>query len=159
MKALNSVSVKVKTLPHFKGPLPEYKSEGASGLDVTAVLEQGTLTIKPLERKLLPTGLCFEIPAGWEFQVRPRSGLALKKGFTLLNPPGTIDSDYRGELKLIVINLSQSDVTIKDGERLAQLVLCPIGQVRWDHLNTLGASHRGDLGFGLHGSVNFGLCT
>ena len=151
MEILSPILVKVKTLPHFRGTLPAYKSKGASGLDVCALLESKILTLGSLERKLLSTGLCFEIPVGWEFQIRPRSGLAISRGLALLNSPGTIDSDYRGELKLIVINLSQNKLIIKNGERIAQLILCPIGKVKWDLKQVLGKTPRADKGLGSTG--------
>lgn len=142
--------LKVKKLNHFKGDLPEYKSEFASGFDAKACLQQN-ITLKPGERALIPTGLCFEIPPGLELQSRPRSGLALKKGLTVLNSPGTIDSDYRGEVKIILINHGQEDFIVQDQERIAQIVLCPVYQAEFELSDTLSESQRGGGGFGSTG--------
>lgn len=144
------IDVKVKALPHFKGEWPAYQSKLASGFDVRAQLAR-PLTVKPGERVLVPTGLSFEIPEGYEIQARPRSGWALKQGMTLLNTPGTIDADYRGEVKVILINLGQEPVRIEDQERIAQFVVCPILQVRLARVETLGETERGAGGFGSTG--------
>ena len=147
---LKRIVLKVKKLPHFKGELPSYQSVWASGFDVRAQLNS-EVRLKSLERALIPTGLIFEIPAGFELQVRPRSGLSFKKGLSIPNSPGTIDSDYRGELKIIVINLSDKDVVVEDQQRVAQVVLCPVfhAQLKWaDNLNT---TERGTDGFGSTG--------
>ena len=144
------MNVKIKILDHFVGDLPEYKSLGASGADVRARLKT-PLTLAPFGRALVPTGLAFEIPSGIEIQVRPRSGLALKKALFLLNSPGTIDSDYRGELKIILSNLSNKDVVIADQERIAQIVLCPVLKAKWVVEDTLKTTQRGDKGFGSTG--------
>lgn len=127
--------------------LPKYESSGASGLDLRAFLD-ADLTIKPLQRVKVPTGLKMEIPAGYEGQVRPRSGLAIKYGLTVLNSPGTIDSDYRGEIEIILINLSADDVIIRDADRIAQLVIAPVCQVKLLETDVLGESGRGSGGFG-----------
>lgn len=144
------VPVKIKTLSHFSGALPSYESLYASGADVRATLNK-SITLNSLERALIPTGLTFEIPTGFEIQVRPRSGLALNKGLSLINSPGTIDADYRGELKIIVINLSATDVTINDQERVAQIVLCPVVQAKWQLVQKLNQTTRGEGGFGSTG--------
>jgi dUTP pyrophosphatase len=137
----------VKLLPHFSGNLPAYESEWASGFDVRAQLSED-LTLNPGDRSLIPTGLAFEIPPGFEIQARPRSGLAIKQGVSLVNTPGTIDADYRGEVKIIVINLGQAPVVIKSGDRIAQLVLCPIFHADFELVEELGETRRGEGGFG-----------
>ncbi len=142
--------VKVKKLEHFKGCLPEYKSAGASGFDIRACLREN-LVLKPGERALIPSGLAFEIPPGFEFQSRPRSGLALKKGLTVLNSPGTIDSDYRGEVQTLILNTGRENITIKDQERIAQLVLCPVFRAEWTEQDSLSETQRGGGGFGSTG--------
>ena len=147
---MSTVSLKVKKLAHFKGKLPSYHSVHASGFDVCAQLEK-SLTIKSRERVLIPTGLIFEIPTGFELQVRPRSGLSFKKGLSVPNSPGTIDSDYRGELKVIMINLSIEDALIEDQQRVAQVVLCPVFQARLEWAEELSATERGLGGFGSTG--------
>lgn len=147
---MQALSVKVKRLSHFRGELPAYQSHGASGFDVRACLE-APLTLAPGERTLIPTGLSFEIPLGYELQARPRSGWAAKQGITLLNTPGTIDADYRGEVKIIVINLGRDAVTVQDQDRIAQLVLCPVLQARFELADELGATERGAGGFGSTG--------
>jgi len=143
-------SVKIQKLPHFKGELPRYESRYASGFDVRAQLSQ-KIKLSPQKRTLIPTGLIFEIPLGFELQVRPRSGWALKKGLTVMNAPGTIDSDYRGELKIIVINLGQEDVIIEDQNRVAQVVLCPVYQAQFFEVKKVDSSVRGGKGFGSTG--------
>jgi len=130
--------------------LPQYATEGAAGMDVRAFL-QNPITLQSLERTAVPTGLFFEIPAGYEVQVRPRSGLALKQGITCLNTPGTIDSDYRGELKVIVINLSTEPQTIHPGDRIAQLVLQRVEQIGWQPVTALNDTGRSSGGFGSTG--------
>ena len=142
--------VKIKKLKHFKGNLPEYKSTGASGFDIRACLKEN-LTLKPGERVLIPTGLGFEVPPGFELQSRPRSGLALKKGLTVLNSPGTIDSDYRGEVQTLILNTSKENVMIKDQDRVAQLVLCPVFRAEFIEQDTLSETQRGGGGFGSTG--------
>ncbi len=147
---MQKLSVKIKRLENFKGELPQYQSAGASGFDVRAQL--GTpLTIKPGERALVPTGLSFEIPLGFEIQARPRSGLAAKNGLTVLNTPGTIDADYRGEVKIILINLGQENMIINDQERCAQLVIAPIIQAQFEVADELSSTERGAGGFGSTG--------
>lgn len=143
-------AVRVKRLPHFKGHMPRYESTGASGMDVRAQLES-PVVLEPGMRALIPTGLCFEIPAGFEIQVRPRSGWAARSGISLVNTPGTIDADYRGEVKVIIINLGQQTVQIQDQDRIAQLVLCPILQADLVEVTELGETVRGAGGFGSTG--------
>lgn len=140
--------VKIKnTSPN---PLPKYGSKMAAGVDVQACLEE-VLLIEPMERVLIPTGLYLEIPSGTECQVRPRSGLALKKGLTLVNSPGTIDADYRGEVKILMINLSQESQSIKPGDRIAQLVFSKFEKVDWETKHLLSDTPRGIGGFGSTG--------
>lgn len=127
--------------------LPAYMTDGSAGMDLTADLE-GDLVLKPLERTLIPTGIAVALPRGFEAQIRPRSGLAFKKGFTLLNSPGTIDSDYRGEIQLIAINLGQEPVVIRNGERVAQMVVQRVCKVQWEEVNELPSSRRNEGGFG-----------
>ena len=146
----NTLKLKVKTLPHFKGDLPKYETEGASGFDIRASLNE-ELVLSPKERTLVPTGLSFEVPPGFELQCRPRSGLALKKGLGVLNSPGTIDSDYRGEIKVIVLNASKENISIKDQDRIAQLVLCPVYKAQFVLQEKLEKSIRGGGGFGSTG--------
>lgn len=128
-------------------PLPTYATEGSSGLDLRAYLSE-PLTLDSLERTLVPTGLFLEIPEGWEAQVRPRSGLAIKQGLTCLNTPGTIDSDYRGEIKVILVNLGKEPQTIQSGDRIAQMVFQQVQQIKWAAAETLSESARGEGGFG-----------
>ncbi len=142
--------VRVKKLKHFKGELPEYKSEGASAFDLRACLKEDII-LQPGERTLIPSGLSFEIPPGFEFQARPRSGWALKQGLTVLNSPGTIDSDYRGEVKTLVLNAGKKNITIKDQDRVAQLALCPVFKAEFIEGQKLSYSGRGGGGFGSTG--------
>lgn len=146
-----AVPVRVRRLPHGSGlPLPQPASAGSAGLDLRAALES-ELVLAPGERALVPTGLVLEIPAGWEGQVRPRSGLALRHGITLPNAPGTIDSDYRGELQVILANSGGAPVTIRRGDRIAQLVVAPVAAVEWIESDELSASAREGGGFGSTG--------
>ncbi len=147
---ISQITIKIKTLDHYKGELPKYESAFASGFDVRAQIDS-SLTLKPGERALVSTGLSFEIPQGLEIQARPRSGLAIKKGITLLNTPGTIDADYRGEVKIILVNLGNEDLIINDQDRIAQLVVCPIFQVGFEHVVSLSETVRGSGGFGSTG--------
>ena len=130
--------------------LPKYESEGASGMDLRAFIDED-VSIQPMGRVKIPTGLRIEIPAGFEAQVRPRSGLAIKSGLTVLNSPGTIDSDYRGDLEIILINLGVQDVVIKDGDRIAQLVIAPVCRAALTETNVLTDTIRGSAGFGSTG--------
>ena len=147
---IQKIQVKVKKSPHFKGSLPGYESLWASGFDIRAQLDN-PLQIKPMQRVLIPTGLSFEIPPGFEIQVRPRSGLSLKQGLSLPNTPGTIDADYRGELKVPMINFSHETLIIEDQQRIAQAVLCPVFQAKWLLRKELGETARGAGGFGSTG--------
>ena len=132
-------------------PLPTYETVHAAGMDLRAYLNE-SITIKPLERAIVPTGLFIELPAGVEAQVRPRSGLAAKKGITVLNSPGTIDADYRGEIKVILVNLSNEEFIINDGERFAQLVIARHEKIEWIPTVSLQESERGVGGFGSTGT-------
>ena len=137
--------MEIKIVNRSKHPLPEYKTKASAGMDIN--LEE-IVTLKPLERKLIPTGLFIELPEGYEAQIRPRSGLALNEGLGLLNSPGTLDADYRGELGVIVVNLSNNMITIEDGERICQMVINKVEQAEWIEVNELSDSERGDGGFG-----------
>ena len=141
----------VKIVNKSHHDVPAYQTAGSSGMDVRAMLE-APLTLAPMERALVPTGLFLEMDQSLECQVRPRSGLALKKGLTVLNTPGTIDADYRGEVGIILVNLSAETVTLSDGERIAQLVFAPVLQVEWDESETLTETERGAGGFGSTGT-------
>ncbi len=147
---MKTLIVKIKKLENFKGEIPQYQSTGASGVDVRAQLS-APMTLKPGERAMIPTGLSFEIPLGFEIQARPRSGIAAKQGITLLNTPGTIDADYRGEVKIIIINLGQESVLIQDQERVAQLVIAPVIQAQFEVVDELSPTERGIGGFGSTG--------
>lgn len=140
----------VKTLENFQGPLPQYESTLASGFDVRAQLD-ASMMVAPGQRVLIPTGLAFAIPEGFELQARPRSGLAAKFGISLVNTPGTIDADYRGEVKIILINHGQEDFEIKDQDRVAQLVLAPVIQAEFVLVDSLSDTNRGAGGFGSTG--------
>ncbi len=144
--------VKVKKMRDFDWDLPQYESYGAAGMDVRGYVESGSLTLKPMERVLVPTGLALEIPQGHEVQIRPRSGLALKHGITMVNAPGTIDSDYRGEVGVILINMGNSDYTLRHGERIAQMVLAPVIRFSWIEVEELEETDRGVGGFGSTGN-------
>ncbi len=147
------VSVAIVRLPHGAGlPLPAYESTGAAGMDLRAALgEGGSIDLAPRERALVPTGIAIALPEGFEAQVRPRSGLAAKHGITCLNSPGTIDADYRGEIKVILINHGAEPVTITHGERIAQLVVAPVVQAAWRETDSLDETRRGAGGFGSSG--------
>jgi dUTP pyrophosphatase len=138
-------------LPHGEGlPLPAYATSGSAGADLRAAV-RSELTLRPGHRTLVPTGLSIALPQGWEAQVRPRSGLAVKHGVTVLNAPGTIDSDYRGEIKVALVNLGDEVVTLKRGDRIAQLVIAPVVQVSWSVVDRLDGTGRGSGGFGSTG--------
>lgn len=147
---MRKINTKVKTLANFKGELPRYESLWASGFDVRAQVEQ-PITLKAGASYMVPTGLSFEIPLGYEIQVRPRSGLAAKKSVTVLNTPGTVDADYRGEVKVILINLGKEDFVIQDQDRIAQMVLCPVVQADLELVTELSETSRGAGGFGSTG--------
>jgi len=139
--------MKVSIVNHSKHPLPEYATALSAGMDIRANIDN-PIVLKPLERKLIPTGLFIELPAGYEAQIRPRSGLAIKKGITVLNSPGTIDADYRGEVCIILVNLSSEDFEIVDGERICQMVIAEHVQAKWVEVEVLGDTERGAGGFG-----------
>ncbi len=140
----------VKVINRSGRELPNYQTPLAAGMDVTAAMEE-SVVIEPLGRAMIPTGLFVEIPAGYEIQVRPRSGLAAKHGITVLNSPGTIDADYRGEIKVILVNLSDEAFEVKPGERIAQLVLASHERIEWDAVGELSDTERGAGGFGSTG--------
>jgi dUTP pyrophosphatase len=145
------VSVPVRRLAHARDlPLPAYATPGSAGLDLLAAVD-APVALAPLARRLVPTGLALALPAGFEAQVRPRSGLALKEGVTLLNAPGTIDSDYRGEVGAVLVNLGDAPVTIERGQRIAQLVIAPVVQAALAETDDLSATARGASGFGSTG--------
>ena len=141
----------VKIINQSKHELPQYETKGSAGMDLRANLDQ-SITLKPLERAMIPTGLSMALPEGYEAQVRPRSGLAAKKGITVLNTPGTIDADYRGEIKVILINLSGEDFIVEDGERIAQMVIASFEQIKWEEADILETTSRGTGGFGSTGN-------
>lgn len=140
-------AIEIKIINQSSNPLPSYATAGSSGMDIRASLP-GPQSLKPFERALIPTGIFIEIPAGFEVQVRPRSGLAIKQGITCLNTPGTIDADYRGEIKIILINLSQEEQVIQPGDRIAQLVLQQVEQASWKEVAVLEVTDRNAGGFG-----------
>lgn len=141
----------VKIINRSHHPLPQYATELSAGMDLRAFVSE-SITIQPLERKLIPTGLFIELPSGYEAQVRPRSGLAYKYGITVLNSPGTIDADYRGEIGVVLVNLSDTPFIIEDGERIAQLVVARYERIAWKNSDTLSESERGVGGFGHTGT-------
>lgn len=142
--------MRIRIVNRSHHPLPAYETAAAAGMDIRACLDQ-PVTLKPLGRALIPTGLFIELPEGAEAQVRPRSGLAAKKGVTVLNSPGTIDADYRGEIKVILVNLSAEDFSVEDGERIAQLVVARHERVEWQLSDDLTGTERGAGGFGSTG--------
>ena len=150
---VSSIHVCVRPLPHFEGlDLPAYETLGAAGMDVrAAVPEDEPIVLEPGQRDMISTGLSVAIPVGYEIQMRPRSGLAAKHGLTCLNSPGTIDSDYRGELKVILINHGSEPFTIKRGERIGQMVLAPVTRIVWEEVDSLDETARGAGGFGSTG--------
>ncbi|HIW87302.1 MAG TPA: dUTP diphosphatase [Candidatus Onthomorpha intestinigallinarum] len=139
--------MKVKIVNKSKHPMPAYQTTLSAGMDLQADIET-SVKLKPLERVLVPTGLYISLPKGSEAQIRPRSGMALKQGVTVLNSPGTIDADYRGEIKVLLINLSDKEVEIKDGERIAQMVVARHETIEWDEVEILDETERGQGGFG-----------
>ncbi len=140
-------SIEIKIINTSSNPLPGYATSGSSGMDIRANLDTQQ-SLKPLERALIPTGIFIEIPNGFEVQIRPRSGLAIKHGITCLNSPGTVDADYRGEIKVILINLSQEDQVIQHGDRIAQIVVQQVEQAIWKPVRELESTERNDGGFG-----------
>jgi dUTP pyrophosphatase len=151
---MTTPNIPVVQLAHAHGlPLPAYETVGAAGMDLRAAVEDDApIVLKPGARVMAPTGLAFAVPPGFEAQVRPRSGLAAKAGVTCLNTPGTIDSDYRGEVKVILINLGEEDFTIRRGDRIAQLVIAPVIQASWSLVASLDETTRGAGGFGSTGA-------
>jgi dUTP pyrophosphatase len=139
--------MKVKIVNHSKHELPAYSTELSAGMDIRANLNE-PVVMKPMERKLIPTGLFIELPKGFEAQIRPRSGMALKRGISVLNTPGTIDADYRGEVGIILINLSGEEVVIEDGERICQMIIARHETVEWEAVDSLEITSRGAGGFG-----------
>jgi dUTP pyrophosphatase len=144
--------LRVRIINQSSNPLPEYVTEGAAGMDIRANIEV-PLTLKSMQRVLVPTGLFIELPDGYEAQIRPRSGLAIKQGITCLNTPGTIDSDYRGEIKVILINLSQEDQTIQHGDRIAQMIVHSVEQIKWKTVKKIKTTKRNEGGFGHTGKI------
>ena len=143
--------MKIKIVNKSKHALPAYETAFSAGMDLRASLDEPIL-LKPMERVLVPTGLFIELPAGYEAQIRPRSGLAIKKGISLVNTPGTIDADYRGEIKIITINLSGEDFIIQDGERIAQMIISRHETAEWTEVEELNETSRGEGGFGHSGT-------
>ncbi|MFA6199864.1 MAG: dUTP diphosphatase [Bacteroidales bacterium] len=137
----------VRIVNKSKHSIPEYATESSAGMDLRANIEESVI-LKPLERAMIPTSIFIELPTGYEAQVRPRSGLAAKNGITVLNTPGTIDADYRGEIKVILVNLSNQDFEIKDGERIAQMIIAKHERIDWQEVETLSETQRGEGGFG-----------
>ena len=150
-----SLQVRIQRLAHAEGlPLPAYETPGAAGMDLrAAVPDEAPLVIRPGAREMVPTGLSIAVPEGYEAQVRPRSGLAARQGITCLNTPGTVDSDYRGEVKVILINLGEENVLIRRGDRIAQMVICPVVQASWFETDSLDKTERGSGGFGSMGGA------
>ncbi|GAA5520176.1 dUTP diphosphatase [Aliifodinibius salicampi] len=145
------MKIQFKKLPHAKDlPLPSYESKYAAGMDIRAALEK-PVTLKPGERALIPTGLKMAMPEGYEAQMRPRSGLAYRNGITMLNTPGTIDADYRGELKMLAVNFGEEDFEINHGDRIAQMIIAPVIQAEVHEVEDLSDTERGDGGFGSTG--------
>ncbi|MBL7736905.1 MAG: dUTP diphosphatase [Chitinophagaceae bacterium] len=145
-------TVKVSIINRSANPLPEYATAGSAGVDIRASLD-AAVTLQPMERLLIPTGLFIELPQGYEAQIRPRSGLAIKQGLTCLNSPGTIDADYRGEIKVILINLSGEAQTIQTGDRIAQMVVQRVERLSWETVETISSTERGAGGFGHTGKI------
>lgn len=141
------MAVEIRIINQSSNPLPSYATEGSSGMDLRANLENPA-SLQPLERKLIPTGIFIELPEGFEAQVRPRSGLAVKQGITCLNTPGTIDQDYRGEIKIILINLSGEEQVIEPGDRIAQLVIQKVEKASWLNATEISVTERNQGGFG-----------
>jgi dUTP pyrophosphatase len=146
-----SVQVRLQQLPHGLAlPLPHYATEHSAGMDLMAAIA-GDIILKPMERQLIATGIAIALPEGYEAQIRPRSGLALKNGISMVNAPGTIDADYRGEIKVLLINLGQEIFTVSHGMRIAQMVVAPVSRVQWQQVETMDDTARGAGGFGSTG--------
>ena len=149
---MNSLPVYLLQLPHGKDlPLPEYATAHSAGADLMAAID-GEIIIRPMERQLVPTGVSIALPDGYEAQIRPRSGLALKHGISLVNTPGTIDADYRGEIKVLIINLGQDAFTVTRGMRIAQMIVAPVTRVQWQQVESLDNTVRSEGGFGSTGT-------
>jgi dUTP pyrophosphatase len=149
---LTALDVKIQVLPHGEGlPMPAYATAGSAGTDLQAAVEE-PIILGPGERTLVPTGIRIALPAGYEAQIRPRSGLAIKQGITVVNAPGTVDSDYRGEVKVGLVNLSSEAYTVQRGDRIAQMVVAPVTRVAWQPVASLDETERGAGGFGSTGS-------
>jgi dUTP pyrophosphatase len=145
---VSRLRLQIKREPYASDlPLPSYKTDGSAGMDIYAAIEEPT-TLKPGERRLIPTGIRIALPKGYEAQVRPRSGLAFEHGIGMVNSPGTIDSDYRGEIKVILINWSSEPFTLQRGDRIAQIIVAPVIQIEWQETETLNQTGRADGGFG-----------
>lgn len=142
--------MEVKILNHSKFPLPEYATQHSAGMDLRANIDE-TIVVAPLERVLVPTGLHIQLPTGYEAQIRPRSGLAIKHGIGIVNSPGTIDADYRGEIRIILVNLSNEPFSLNPGERIAQMIISKYEKATWLECDSLDESERGDGGFGSTG--------
>lgn len=140
--------LKVKIINKSHHSLPSYSTPGAAGMDVRAYLPMGPITLKPMQRALIPTGLYIQLPQGYECQIRPRSGLALNKGLSIVNAPGTVDCDYRGEIGVILINLGEDDFVVNDGERVCQMVITNYSRVKWEETHELDRTKRENGGFG-----------
>ncbi len=148
----NLIAVQVVRMPHASDlPLPTYATPHSAGCDLLAAVTD-EVTLRPMERAMIPTGLCIALPDGFEAQIRPRSGLAIKHGITCLNTPGTIDADYRGEIKVILINLGSDPITISRGMRVAQMVVAPVTRIEWEPVQKLAKTGRGEGGFGSTGT-------
>ncbi|PVY37241.1 dUTP diphosphatase [Pontibacter virosus] len=148
---MNTTNLPVKVINQSKHALPSYQTEHSAGMDLRANLE-APVTLKPLQRALIPTGLFIELPEGHEAQIRPRSGLAYKHGISIVNSPGTIDADYRGEIKVLLVNLSDQDFVVEDGERVAQMVVARYERVQWAEAEVLTDTERGAGGYGSTGT-------
>jgi dUTP pyrophosphatase len=149
---MSAVAVAVTILPHGEGlALPEYATAASAGIDLQAAIA-ADIVLAPGERRAVPSGIAIALPDGYEAQIRPRSGLALRHGVTVLNSPGTIDADYRGEIRIILVNLGAETVTLTRGQRIAQLVVAPVARLAWHEVSDLPPSHRGAGGFGSTGS-------
>ena len=144
--------IKVKVINESHHPLPDYGTPGAAGMDVRAYLPEGPVTLRPMQRALIPTGLKMQLPQGYECQIRPRSGLALNYGISIVNSPGTVDADYRGEIGIILINLGENDFTVNDGERICQMVIKEYTHVEWEPVKELDRTKREDGAFGHTGT-------
>jgi len=145
------MKLKVSIINQSKHPLPEYQTLGSAGMDLSANLNE-SISLAPLERRLIPTGLFMALPEGYEAQIRPRSGLSIKQGLTVINAPGTIDSDYRGEIMVPIINLSSTEQTINNGDRIAQMIIAQYEQIEWNLSTQLDETSRGEGGFGHSGT-------